>query len=262
MHITTLLASASALHASAPNWHGTLLLLFQPAEEDGTGAQSVCADPTYGHILRTFPPSVLLGAHVVPAPFGLVAVRKGAMTSNSDSLHITVFGTGGHASMPESTIDPVVLAAYIIIRLQSIVSREVAPRQHAVITVGSLQAGQAENVIPSSAILKINIRTFNSEVRKQVLKAVRRVVDAECSASGCEKAAVIKETLSLPMVWNDGGATDMLSTTFEGIFGSRGGFVGDINPLPGSEDFGHLVTGAERPGVFWVYGKFVFVTIT
>jgi len=156
--------------------------------------------------------------------------------------------------MPESTIDPVVLAAYIIIRLQSIVSREVAPRQHAVITVGSLQAGQAENVIPSSAILKINIRTFNSEVRKQVLKAVRRVVDAECSASGCEKAAVIKETLSLPMVWNDGGATDMLSTTFEGIFGSRGGFVGDINPLPGSEDFGHLVTGAERPGVFWVYG--------
>lgn len=169
MHVAWL-AGASALFARARDtWKGTLIVLFQPGEETAQGARAMIDD---GLFTRFPKPDVVLGQHVMVGPAGTVAGSAGPITSAADSLQIRLFGRGAHGSMPQASIDPVVMAAATVLRLQTIVSRETAATDAAVLTVGVLQAGTKENVIPDEAVIKLNVRTFDETVRKRVLASM------------------------------------------------------------------------------------------
>lgn len=176
MHVTCLLAAASWLASSKiqQQWSGTLIVLFQPNEERGEGARSMVNDGLYEKVPT---PDIVLAQHVLPMRAGRVAVKSGTMVAAADSFKITMFGRGGHGSMPHLCVDPVVLASSIVMRLQVIVAREVDPSDMAVLTVGALQAGETENVIADRAVLKIDIRSETEGTRERVLRAVRRIVE-------------------------------------------------------------------------------------
>jgi amidohydrolase len=251
VHITTLLAAAETLFNARAEWSGTLLCLFQPAEEKGTGAMDMVKDDVYkkiGHI-----PDVELGAHVSPHPAGFVGIRPGPITSNCNGFKVTVYGCGGHASMPDTTVDPVVLASHIVVRLQTIVSREVSPADMVVLTIGSIESGEAENIISDQAILRVNIRSYKKDVRDRVLASVKRIVDAECVASGTPKPALIESTCDLPLTPNDPEHTTQLSASFKDACGQL--FNNNVDMIPGSEDFSVLATEIGRPCCFWLYGN-------
>jgi amidohydrolase len=145
VHVTCLLGAAQLLAEDPDRWSGTVVALFQPAEETGDGARGMI-DDGLASLIPT--PDVVLAQHVLPAPAGQVGTRSGPTLSAADSMRVTVYGRGGHGSMPQATVDPVVLAAMIVVRLQTVVSRETPPEQTAVLTVGSIQAGTKSNVIP------------------------------------------------------------------------------------------------------------------
>jgi hippurate hydrolase len=176
MHVTWLMGATRILAANRDKWGGTVIALFQPAEEIGEGAQAMVEDG----LTKRFPkPDIALGQHVMSLPAGQTRLRSGPLLSRSDSLKVTLFGRGGHGSAPETTIDPVVMAAATVMRLQTVVSREIAATDDAVITVGSLQAGSSANIIPNEAMLQLNIRTFDDQVRDQVLSSIKRIVNGE-----------------------------------------------------------------------------------
>ena len=158
------------------------MAVFQPGEETAQGAQAMIDDGLFDRFPK---PDVVLGQHVMVGPAGTVAGSAGPITSAADSLQIRLFGRGAHGSMPQASIDPVVMAAAMVLRLQTIVSREVAATEAAVVTVGVLQAGTKENVIPDEALIKLNVRTFDEGVRKRVLAAIERIVNAEAAGLRC-----------------------------------------------------------------------------
>src|SRR5690349_21194840 len=171
MHATCLVGAAAELARSRAEWSGTLLVVFQPAEELGCGARNMVEDGLFDRFGK---PEVVLAQHVSPLPAGMIAHGSGPLMAASDSVRVTLFGRGGHGSAPETTVDPVLMAAHTVVRLQGIVAREVAPSDRAVVTVGRLQAGTKENVIPETAEVGINIRTFDEHVRGIVRSAVER----------------------------------------------------------------------------------------
>ncbi|KZV96768.1 metal-dependent amidase/aminoacylase/carboxypeptidase [Exidia glandulosa HHB12029] len=251
MHVTSMLAAAELLVAAKDSWNGTLIVLFQPAEERGAGAQAMVDDGLYTS--RGVPkPDVVLGGHVMPFRAGTLGSRRGLMASAADSMRVTLFGRGGHASQPHRTLDPVVMAASAVLRLQTIVSREVPPEEPAVVTVGSLIAGQTENIISDKAELKINVRSYSVETREKVLRSVDRIIRAESLASGAEKEPVFEKTSSFPFTFNDDTVTAALEARFSSHFGD--GYNSNQDRLYGSEDFSILGTAIERPCSFWVYG--------
>jgi amidohydrolase len=196
-------------------WRGTLMPVFQPAEETAQGAQAMIDDGLF----KRFPkPEAVFGQHVMIGPSGVVSSRAGVVTSAADSLQIRIFGRGAHGSMPQASIDPVVMAAATVLRLQTIVSREIAATEAAVVTVGSLQAGTKENVIPDEAIMKLNVRTFDEGVPKRVLAAIERIVIAEAEASGALKKPEITSLDRYPLVRNDAEAAKRVGDAFGGIF--------------------------------------------
>jgi amidohydrolase len=249
MHVTWL-AGATALFAQAREaWQGTLMAVFQPGEETAEGAQAMIDDGLF----KRFPkPTVVLGQHVMLDTAGAVAGRIGAITSAADSLQIRLFGRGAHGSMPQASIDPVVMAAATVMRLQTIVSREIAAAEAAVVTIGALQAGTKENVIPGEAILKLNVRTFDDGVRKRVLAAIERIVKAEAAASGAPRLPEITTLDHYPLNLNDGEATARVADAFRGYFPAER--VRQTGPAPASEDFGSFGTEWHVPSVFWFVG--------
>ena len=183
MHVTWLAGAAALLAAERGAWHGTLMVVFQPGEETAQGARAMIDDDLF----KRFPkPDVVLGQHLMVGRAGDVAGSAGPITSAADSLQIRLFGRGAHGSMPQASIDPVVMAAATVLRLQTIVSREVAATEAAVVTVGVLHAGTKENVIPDDAIIKLNVRTFDAGVRERVLAAIR--ADRERGGRGVGRA--------------------------------------------------------------------------
>src|SRR4029079_10894591 len=156
VHVACRAGAAQLLADGREHWNGTLVALFQPAEEVGDGARGM-VESVLSTMIPT--PQVALAQHVMPLPAGRVGTHAGAALSAADSMRITVYGRGAHASMPQPAVDPVVLAAMIVVRLQTVVSREVAPGETAVLTVGSIQAGTKSNVIPDRASLQLNVRT-------------------------------------------------------------------------------------------------------
>ncbi len=167
MHMTCLLGATRVLANIRSSWKGTLIAVFQPAEESSEGAREMISD---GFFSRFPKPDIILGQHVINTPAGTVNLPLGPATSTGDSLRIRLIGRGSHGAMPENSIDPIVMAASTVLRLQTIASREIAADEPVVLTIGSLQAGTKENIIPEEAILKVNIRTYNRKTREHVLE--------------------------------------------------------------------------------------------
>ncbi|KAI2971959.1 hypothetical protein CBS147324_4755 [Aspergillus niger] len=248
MHITCLLAAAETLVKLRDAWSGTLIVLFQPDEERGGGAQAMVDDGLYSRIPV---PDVVLGQHVMRMRAGSVASRVGAIMAAADSMKITVFGRGGHGSQPHQTVDPVLLAAHIVVRLQSIVSREINPSDLAVLTVGSLQAGQTENIIADRAEIGVDFRSVRLEVREQIIAGIKRIVQAECAASGSPAPPVFTPTRRFPPTVNDGGVARRVAETFGEHFED---FDPDVPRTNIAEDFSTLATCRDIPSCFWLLG--------
>lgn len=249
MHAAWLVGATSRLSAARDDWKGTVMAVFQPAEETAEGAQAMIDDGLFDRFPK---PDVILGQHVMPSSAGSIGTRSGVITSAADSFEIRMFGRGAHGSMPEASIDPVVMAASTVMRLQTIVSREVAASKAAVVTIGALQAGTKENVIPDEAVIKLNVRTFDEDVRKHVLDAIKRIVEAEAQASGSPKPPEITPLDHYQLVRNDADAAARVRTAFKSHFGDEQ--VVDIPPISASEDFGSFGTEWHAPAVFWTVG--------
>jgi hippurate hydrolase len=249
MHVAWLMGVTTLFSQRRETWRGTLMAVFQPGEETAQGARAMIDDG----LLTRFPkPDVVLGQHVMVGPAGIVAGSAGAITSAADSLQIRLFGRGAHGSMPQASIDPVVMAAAIVLRLQTIVSREVAANDAAVVTVGVLQAGTKENVIPEEAIIKLNVRTFDEGVRKHVLAAIERIVNAEAQASGAPRVPEITPLDRYPLNVNDKQASDRVAEALRRHFPSDR--VRHTGPAPASEDFGCFGSEWNAPSVYWFVG--------
>ncbi|MFF1632797.1 amidohydrolase [Leifsonia sp. NPDC058248] len=248
VHVACLIGAAQQLAATRTDWHGTVVAVFQPAEEVGGGAQAMLDDGLYEKVPV---PVVVLGQHVGPAPAGLLGAHPGAAFASADSIDIIVRGRGGHGSRPETTIDPVVIAAAIVGRLQTIVSREIAPQDTAVVTVGRLRAGTKNNIIPERAELGLTVRAYSEEVRLGMLAAIERIARAECVASGAPEP-IIEFAESFPVTVNEHVATERTMAAFRAAFGEAS--VVDPGPVSGSEDVGLLATAAGVPLVYWILG--------
>jgi hippurate hydrolase len=249
MHVTWLAGATRCLAEARTTWHGTLIAVFQPGEETAEGARAMIDDG----LLERFPkPDVILGQHVMVGPAGAVAGRAGVITSAADSLQIRLFGRGAHGSMPQASIDPVVMAAATVLRLQTVVSREVAAAEAAVITVGVMQAGTKANVIPDEAVIRLNVRTFDAGVRSRALTAIERIVNAEAEASGAPRKPEITTLDRYPLNSNDREASRRVVEAFRAYFGAER--VRETGPAPASEDFGSFGSEWASPSVFWFVG--------
>jgi amidohydrolase len=249
MHVAWMMGATRILAENREGWRGTVMAVFQPGEETAQGARAMIAD---GMVKRFPKPDVTLGQHVMPLPAGQLGYRAGTMLSAGDSWEVTLFGRGAHGSMPQKSIDPVVMAASAVMRLQTVVSREVAMTDSAVVTVGTLQAGMSENVIPDRALLRLNVRTFKDQVRARVLAAVRRILEAEATASGATKPPAFSVLSEYPVTRNDAAATRKVAAALERRFGADR--VEEIEPATASEDFGLFGAAWDVPSVFWVVG--------
>ncbi|HWT34014.1 MAG TPA: amidohydrolase [Microbacterium sp.] len=249
MHVTCLLGALEKLVAARDDWSGTVVALFQPAEEFGSGARAMLDDG----MLERFPrPDVVLGQHLTPLPAGIVGVRAGTQMAASDGITVTMYGRGGHGSRPHSTIDPIVMAAATVMRLQTVVSREVDPRDVAVVTVGAIHAGLKNNIIPAEATLELSLRYPTDELREHVLDAVTRVVNAEALASGATEPPTIATLHTLPATINDADATARTVAAFQRAFGDDQ--VVDPGMFTGSEDVSWFARDADVPLVYWFWG--------
>jgi hippurate hydrolase len=249
MHVAWLAGATRLLAEARTTWRGTLVAVFQPGEETAEGARAMIKD---GLLQRVPKPDVILGQHVMVGPAGAVAGRAGVITSAADTLQIRLFGRGAHGSMPQASIDPVVMAAATVMRLQTIVSREVAAAEAAVLTVGVLQAGTKANVIPDEAIIQLNVRTFDPGVRDRVLASIERIVNAEAEASGAPRKPEIMTLDRYPLNTNDREASRRIVDAFRTYFGADR--VRETGPAPASEDFGSFGSEWGSPSVFWFVG--------
>ncbi|KAL8867512.1 MAG: hypothetical protein Q9174_005619 [Haloplaca sp. 1 TL-2023] len=251
VHVTCLLGAAKLLYDAREYWKGTLICLLQPAEELVSGAQAMVDDGLYTNY--GIPnPDVVLGQHVfLLYKAGTIGLSSGAIMAAVDGLKIRVFGKGGHGSMPNTCVDPIVIASHIIVRLQTIVSRELQPGKVGVVTCGKIQAGTAANIIPDYADMELTIRSYDVDVQKQLLDAIKRIVRAECDASKSPKQPEISKTAHAPATVNSLEQTDILQSSFSTYFDDN---LGPMEPLPGSEDFSVLARAINRPYVFWALG--------
>ncbi|MFI6468717.1 amidohydrolase [Streptomyces sp. NPDC050516] len=249
MHVTCLLGALKLLADSRSLWSGTVLGVFQPAEEIAQGARAMLDDGLYE---RFGTPDVVLGQHVGPFPAGLVGAHAGPAFAATDGLRVVMYGKGAHGSRPETSVDPVVMAASTVLRLQTIVSREIPGGETAVVTVGALNAGTKDNIIPDEAELKINIRTYKEDVRARVLAAVERIVRGEAAVAGAEREPDITGIDSFPVVVNDADAVARTMAAVGAVIGDDK--VLDPGPVTGSEDVGLFGTEAGVPVCYWLFG--------
>jgi hippurate hydrolase len=248
VHVACLLGAATLLAQAPSPWSGTVVALFQPGEEVGDGAARMVEsglDDLVGDV------DVALAQHVLPWPAGLVATRPGPVLSAADSMRITLYGRGAHGSMPQAAVDPVVLAAMIVVRLQTIVSREIAPTDPAVLTVGSIQSGTKSNVISDQAVLQLNVRSYNEQTRTVILDSVRRIVTAECQASGSPREPELELFDRFPPTENDPATTARVRDAFDELFGAN---AGDMPLQTASEDFSDIPNALKVPYTYWGIG--------
>ena len=250
MHVTCLLAAAQLLADRRHVWSGTFIGLFQPAEELGTGARAMVED---GLAQRIPKPDVALGQHVMGLPHDTVASRPGAALSAADSIKITLHGRGTHGSMPHFGIDPILLGSAVVMRLNAIVSRELAPGHFGVVTVGAFQSGSKSNVIPENTTLLLNLRSYDDRTRVQLREAVERIVRAECDASGCPAPPEFQYTDPFPVTDNSAPLYEHVSSAFTEHFGDKAILM---EPSTGSEDFSDIPNGLGVPYLYWIWGGF------
>ena len=252
MHVSAALGAAALLAGRRDAWSGTYVALFQPAEELGQGAQSMVDAGLVDLVPR---PDVCLGQHVLAQPeAGHVATSPGPVLSTGSSLRITVHGQGSHGSMPHLGVDPVVVAASIVLRLQTVVSRELAPGEFGVVTVGSVQAGAKANIIPAEAVLLVNTRAYSQETRETIHAAVERIVRGECAAAGCPRDPEIEVYESFPLTDNDAATTERVTEAFVEHLGQDR--VHELGRVPASEDFSVVPDAFGVPYCYWGFGGF------
>lgn len=249
-HFTALLGALDHLLSVRDDWTGTLVLVFQPAEETGSGADEMLAGGLWDRAPR---PEVVLAQHVGPLPAGMYVTKPRDMMSLGDTLAVTVRGKQAHGSQPESSVDPIVAAAAMVLRLQTIASREVSPRAGVVVTVGTMRGGTAPNIIPDTCSFTVNVRTPDAAVRESVMEAVDRILRAEAAAS---RATVEHEsTSSFPRCFNDPEQTEKVRAAFVDAYGEQAVMLLD-HGVTASEDAGALADAIEVPLVYWMFGGF------
>ena len=249
VHMASLVGAAAIMARSKDTWHGTLMLIGQPAEETISGAQGMID----AGLFQRFPkPDVAVALHVGnELPAGRVGITPGIYDTNADSLRITIYGKGGHGSAPHTAIDPIVIAARTILALQTIASREVKPGEMAVVTVGYIHAGTKNNIIPDQAELGLTVRTYKAEVRKQILGAIARIVKAEATAAGAPREPSVERYEGADAVYNN----PLLAQRLRGALESRLGKEDVVleEPITASEDFsGFIAQGI--PGFYFSLG--------
>lgn len=248
-HVTCLLGAAELLANARRSWGGTFIALFQPAEEVAGGAKAMLADGLRGQIPK---PDVAFSQHVLAHPAGRIGTQVGPVLSAGDSIRITLHGKGSHGSMPHNSVDPVVLAALVVIRLQTIVSRETKPGDFAVLTVGSSVAGSKSNIIADRAVLMVNLRTYDIGVRQRMIDSIERIVRAECEASGSPRPPEFEYYDQYPLTENDPEVTERITSAFRSHFGSQNVF--DLGRVTASEDFSHIPNAFGTPYTYWGVG--------
>jgi amidohydrolase len=249
LHMAALLGTAEIMARSKNTWHGTLMLIGQPAEETISGAEGMIRD---GLFTRFPKPDVAVALHVGNAePAGMVSITPGVYNTNADSVRITIYGKGGHGSMPQSAIDPIVIAARTILSLQTIVSREVKPGEMAVVTVGYIQAGTKNNIIPDQAEMGLTIRTRKDDVRKQILAAITRIAKAEAAAAGAPREPLVDHYEGTDLVYNNPALAERLRAPLGAALGKDK--VVTAEPITPSEDFSFF-TAQGIPGFYFSLG--------
>lgn len=233
IHMTVVTGTGRYMAQHKDTWKGTLMLIAQPAEETGAGAKAMLDDGLF----KKFPkPNFALAAHVdAGLPAGMIGFKPGYTLANVDSVDVTLFGRGGHGAEPQSTIDPVVMAAEFILSLQTIVSRERKPTDPAVITVGSIHAGTKHNIISDSCDLQLTVRSYRDDTREALLAAIKRKAEAVTKGAGSDKAPVIKITEGTPALYNDEPLTQRLTPIFRKAIGEAN--CVSTEPVMGGEDF-------------------------
>lgn len=248
MHTAWLIGVAKVMASSRDFWRGTLVTVFQPTEETAEGSKKMIEDGLSNLIPK---PDVIFGQHLLQFRAGTVAYRSGQILTAGDSLLVRFFGKGAHGGMPHQGVDPLVMAAAAVLRLQTIVSREVSPQAQVVLTVGEFHAGTAENIIPAEAYIKLNVRTTDEEVRRHVLEAIKRICIAEARASNAPQDPVFEEINNFPLTVNDDKVTKMVSAAFHNHFGE---LLIESQPLGASEDFGRYGKVWDVPYMYWFVG--------
>lgn len=249
LHMAAILGTAEMMARSKDTWHGTLILVGQPAEETIAGASAMIQD---GLFTRFPKPDVAVALHVGNAlSAGAAAITPGVYNTNSDSVRITIYGKGGHGAMPQTAIDPIVIEARTILALQTIVSREVKPGEMAVVTVGYIQAGTKNNIIPDHAEMGLTIRTRKDDVRKQILAAITRIAKAEAAAAGAPREPLVERYEGTDLVYNNPALSERLRAPLETALGKDK--VVTAEPITPSEDFSYFVEQGV-PGFYFSLG--------
>jgi amidohydrolase len=237
VHMASWWGTAAIMARNKDSWHGTLMLVGQPAEETITGADKMVKDGLFTRFPR---PDIGVAMHDTNGlPVGKVGITPEYAKATADSIRITVYGKGGHGAQPHTTVDPVLIAARIAVTLQSIVAREIKPGDAAVITVGYIQAGTKNNIIPDDALMGLTVRSYKPEVRQHLLMAIERVARGEAMAAGAEKMPLVQKYESTGAVYNDPVLTRHLAATLEGVLGK--GTVVTEEPVMTSEDYAVFV---------------------
>lgn len=249
LHMAALFGTAVIMAQTKSSWHGTLMLIGQPAEETIAGAKKMIDDGLF----KRFPkPDVGIALHTSNLlPAGQVGIGGGFRYANADALRMTIFGKGGHGAAPETTIDPVVIAARTIVALQTITSREVKPGEPAVITVGYIRAGTKNNIIPDDAELGLSVRSYKPETRKLLLAAISRIAKAEAEAAGAQRMPEVEHLESTNAVYNEPGLNKRLRAPLEASLGKEN--VIETEPIMGSEDYSYFVAEGV-PSFFYGLG--------
>lgn len=249
-HVATLLGTLRLLLGAREAWGGTVVAVFQPAEEQYNGAEAMVADGLVDKLPR---PDVALGQHVLPGAAGTVMVAPGPIMASCDDFRITLYGKGAHGSAPHLGIDPVVMAASLVMRLQTVVSRQTSPQATAVVTVGRIQAGTKTNIIPAHAVVEGTVRTYDDQVARACLDAIARTARAEAAAWDAPEPKV--ETFDhLPVTANTPETTERVRQALVGELGE--GQVREFTPEMGSEDFSELPNAWGIPYCYWGFGAF------
>src|SRR5437762_5644672 len=249
LHMAAIVGTAEIMSHSKNAWHGTLILIGQPAEETISGANAMVKDGLFTRFPR---PDAVVALHVgSELPAGEVGIVSGIYNTNADSLRITIYGKGGHGAAPHTAIDPIVIAARTILALQTITSREVKPGELAIVTVGYIHAGTKNNIIPDQAELGLTIRTYKNDVRKQVLAAVARITKAEAEAAGAPRAPSIERYEGTDAVYNEPALVQRLRTPLEAALGKDN--VVTEEPITASEDFSAFIEQGI-PGFYFSLG--------
>ena len=248
VHVACLLGAARLLAGSTPSWRGTFVALFQPAEELADGAGRMVADGLASLVPK---PDVVFGQHVLAYPAGTVGTHSGAFLSLAQSVRVTVYGRGSHGSMPHLSVDPAVLAAMIVIRLQTVVSRELPPGEFAVLTVGRIAVGAKSNIIDDHAVLELNLRAYSEQTRSRIVAAVERIVRAECAASGSPREPELETYDRYPLTDNDPDVTARVAAAFDEYFGEA---AEDFGRQSASEDFSAVPDAWGAPYTYWAIG--------